>query len=173
MFENIGGKSFSDVSESMSRDFLATGYQRGSAFVDLNNDGAIDLVVTSLGEKPRILMNHALSSNHWTTLDLRGRVSNRDAIGAQVKVTTKSGRTLYEHVTTSVGFMSSSDRRVHLGLGKENEIREIEIRWPSGIVQHIEHPAADRILRIEESGSKPAATEKKAQPATKSQGVAA
>jgi len=172
MFENIGGKSFTDVSESMGKDFLAIGYQRGSAFVDLNNDGAIDLVVTSLGEKPRILMNNALNGNHWTTLDLRGRVSNRDAIGAQVKVTTKSGRTLYEHVTTSVGFMSSSDRRVHLGLGKEDEIREIEIRWPSGIVQHIEHPTADRILRIEESGSKPVATEKKSQPANMGQGVA-
>jgi hypothetical protein len=161
MFENSGGKSFADVSEAMGKDFQTPGYQRGSAFVDLNNDGAIDLVVTSLGEKPRILINNALNGNHWTTLDLRGRVSNRDAIGAKVKVTTQSGRTLYEHVTTSVGFMSSSDRRVHLGLGKEKEIREIEIRWPSGIVQHIDHPAADRILRIEESGVKPGVEEKR------------
>ena len=155
MFENEGGKSFTDVSDAMGKDFESVGYQRGSAFVDLNNDGAIDLVVTSLGEKPRILINQALNGNHWTTLDLRGRVSNRDAIGAAVKVVTKSGRTLYEHVTTSVGFMSSSDRRVHLGLGTESEMREIEIRWPSGIVQHINHPAADRILHIEEAGAKP------------------
>jgi hypothetical protein len=172
MFENIAGKSFTDVSDSMGKDFGSLGYQRGSAFVDLNNDGAMDIVVTSLGEKPKILINNALNGNHWTTLDLRGHTSNRDAIGAQVKVTTNSGRTLYEHVTTSIGFMSSSDRRVHLGLGKEDEIREIEIRWPSGIIQQITHPAVDKILRIEEPGAKPVVAEKKAQPANRGQGVA-
>jgi len=154
MFENMGGATFSDVSDRMGKDFETLGYQRGSAFVDLNNDGWIDLVVTSLGEKPRILINKALNGNHWTTLDLRGRLSNRDAIGAKVKVTTKSGRTLYEHVTTSIGFMSSSDKRLHLGLGQETEIQSIEISWPSGIVQRIEHPLVDTILHIEESGSK-------------------
>jgi len=162
MFESSGGTTFSDVSDSMGEDFETLGYQRGSAFVDLNNDGWIDLVVTSLGEKPRILINKALNGNHWTTLDLRGRISNRDAIGAKVKITTKSGRTLYEHVTTSVGFMSSSDKRVHLGLGRETEIRAIEITWPSGIVQRIEHPAVDKILHIEESGTKPYPTREKA-----------
>ena len=161
MFENIGGKTFIDVSDDMGQDFEPLGYQRGSAFVDLNNDGWIDLVVTSLGEKPRILMNKALKGNHWTTLDLRGHVSNRDAIGAKVKVTTKSGRALYEHVTTSVGFMSTSDKRVHLGLGQESEIREIEITWPSGIVQRIEHPSVDTLLHIEEAGTKPSAASEK------------
>jgi len=133
----------------------------------LNNDGWVDLVVTSLGEKPRILINNALNGNHWTTLELRGRISNRDAIGAKVKVTTISGRTLYEHVTTSVGFMSSSDKRVHLGLGQEKEIREIEIRWPSGIVQRIEHPEVDKILHIEETGTKPSTASEKAKGASK------
>jgi hypothetical protein len=171
MFENKGGTTFSDVSESMGKAFQTLGYQRGSAFVDLNNDGWIDLVVTSLGEKPRILINNALNGNHWTTLDLRGRISNRDAIGAKVKVTTKSGRTLYEHVTTSVGFMSSSDKRVHLGLGQESEIREIEIRWPSGIVQRIEHPAADKILHLEEAGTKPAVADEKGQASKRSGAV--
>ena len=150
MFRNIDGTRFEDVSSQMGSDFLVPGYQRGSAFVDLNNDGAIDLVVTSLGQPPRILLNNALSHNHWVTLDLRGTVSNRDAIGAKVKLVTESGRTLYEHVTTSVGFMSSSDRRVHFGLGKETVVRQIEIQWPSGTVQRIEHPQSDRILRVEE-----------------------
>jgi len=171
MFENSGGTTFSEVSDIMGKDFETLGYQRGSAFVDLNNDGWIDLVVTSLGEKPRILINKALNGNHWTTLDLRGSISNRDAIGAKVKVTTKSGRTLYEHVTTSVGFMSSSDKRVHLGLGKESEIREIEIRWPSGIVQRIEHPAVDKILHIEEAGTKPPVPRETRQPSTKVEAV--
>jgi hypothetical protein len=88
-------------------DFLRVGYQRDSAFGDLNDDGFIDIVVTSLNQRPRILLNSAGNSNPWVMLDLRGRDSNRDAIGAAVKLTTASGRTLYNHVTTTVGFMSS------------------------------------------------------------------
>lgn len=150
MFQNVNGKTFVDVSEQMGPDFMPLGYHRGSAFVDLNNDGFMDLVVTALGEKPRILKNNGLSQNHWLLLDLRGHSSNRDAIGARVKVTTGSGRTLYNHVTTSVGFMSSSDRRVHFGLGKETSISSIEILWPSGIVQRLEQVKADQILKVEE-----------------------
>ena len=150
MFENEGGKTFIDVTEKMGPDFAFVGYQRGSAFVDLNNDGFMDLVVTSLGQKPRILMNNALVKSHWIMFDLCGHKSNRDGIGATIKVATGSGRLLYNHVTTSVGFMSSSDRRAHFGLGSETEIDHVEIRWPSGIVQRLEHPAADRIVRVEE-----------------------
>ena len=166
MFENKEGKTFTDVSQSMGADFLSLGYQRGSAFVDLNNDGWMDIVVTTLGEKPRILINKALSRNHRVTLDLRGHASNRDAIGAKVKLTTQSGRTLYEHVTTSIGFMSSSDKRVHLGLGEETDIQQIEITWPSGIVQRVQHPAVDKILHIDESGPRPPANKPKLEPAT-------
>jgi PPE-repeat protein len=134
----------------MGPDFAFKGYQRGSAFVDLNNDGFLDVVVTSLGERPRILMNNALSGNHWIMFDLRGRRSNRNAIGASVKVTTGSGRALFNHVSPSVGFMSSSDRRVHFGLAAETKIDHVEIRWPSGTVQRIDHPAVDQILKVEE-----------------------
>jgi enediyne biosynthesis protein E4 len=150
MFKNQGGRIFIDVTDKMGPDFAFVGYQRGSAFVDLNNDGFMDLVVTSLGQKPRILMNNALVRNHWIMFDLRGRKSNRDGIGATIKVTTGSGRMLYNHVTTSVGFMSSSDRRAHFGLGVETKIDHVEIRWPSGIVQRLEHPAADQIVKVEE-----------------------
>jgi hypothetical protein len=150
MFENVDGKNLRDVTQEMGPDFAFTGYQRGSVFVDLNNDGFLDLVVTSLGEKPRILMNNGLNGNHWITFDLRGRKSNRNGIGATIKVTSGSGRTLFNHVTTSVGFMSSSDRRAHFGLGAETKIDHVEIRWPSGILQRIEHPAIDQILKVEE-----------------------
>jgi hypothetical protein len=150
MFENEGGKTFLDVSGSMGPDFSFVGYQRGSVFVDLNNDGFMDLVVTSLGERPRILRNNALVKNHWIMLDLRGHKSNRDGIGAVIKVTTASGRAIYNHVTTSIGFMSSSDRRAHFGLGSESKLASVEIRWPSGIVQRIDHPASDRIMKVDE-----------------------
>ncbi len=150
MWANVGGKTFVDVTAEMGPDFGVVGYQRGSAFADLNNDGFMDLVVTSLGEKPRILINNALNGNHWVMFDLRGHKSNRDGIGARIKVTTGSGRTLYNHATTSVGFMSSSDRRVHFGLGQEPTIEDVEIRWPSGIVQNLGHVSADRIVKVEE-----------------------
>ncbi len=150
MFENQGGKAFTDVSPEMGDNFLRTGYQRGAAFADLNNDGFMDLVVTSLNQKPRILINSAGNGNHWLLLKLTGRKSNRDAIGAKVKLTTPSGRTLYNHVTGSVGFMSTSDLRLHFGLGPETAAASIEIRWPSGAFQTLKDTAADRILRIEE-----------------------
>ena len=150
MFQNVDGKTFTDVTSKMGPDFGFVGYQRGSAFVDLNNDGFMDLVVTSLGQRPRILVNNALVRNHWILFDLRGHKSNRDGIGAGIKVVTASGRALYNHATTSVGFMSSSDRRVHFGLGAEAKLNFVEIRWPSGIVQRLDRPAVDQILKVDE-----------------------
>jgi hypothetical protein len=150
IFENRDGKEFLDVTREMGGDFLRAGYQRGSAFADLNNDGFLDIVVTSLNQKPRILFNSAGTGSHWLLLALRGGKSNRDAIGAKIKVTTPSGRTLHNHVTVSVGFMSSSDRRVHFGLGRETSASSVEIRWPSGITQKLTEVPADRILEVEE-----------------------
>ena len=150
IFENVDGKDFEDVSGEMGKDFLFAGFQRGSAFADMNNDGFPDIVVTSLNERPRILINSADNGNHWLVLDLRGHVSNRDAIGARVKVTTPSGRTLYDHVSASVGFLSSSDRRLHFGLGSERSAQSVEIRWPRGAIQTLKNVAADQILKIEE-----------------------
>jgi enediyne biosynthesis protein E4 len=121
---------------------------------DLNNDGFEDIVVTSLNERPRILMNSDGNGNHWLALELVGTSSNRDAIRAKVKVTTVSGSTLYNHVSVSVsvsvGLMSSSDKRVHFGLGGENRVKSIEIRWPRGAKQSLADVAADRYLKIEE-----------------------
>lgn len=119
----------------------------------MNNDGALDIVVTSLNDKPRILMNTAGTANHWLLLSLIGHKSARDAIGAKVKLTTASGRVLYNHVAISVGFMSSSDKRVHFGLGAETKIDSLEIRWPSGVRQTLKSLTADRILIVDEPQS--------------------
>ena len=103
-------------------------------------------------------MNSADNGNHWLMLELVGTESKRDAIGAKVKLTTASGRVLYNHVSVSVGFMSSSDKRVHFGLGAEKQVRSLEIRWPRGQIQKLGAVAADQLLKVEEPRqAKPAA----------------
>ena len=151
MFENVDGRTFRDVSGEMGADFLSQGFQRGSAFADLNNDGFMDLIVTSLGKKPRILINSADNGKHWLLVEAVGHQSNRDGIGAVMKLTTASGRTLYNHVTTSVGFMSSSDKRVHFGLGTETKVVSLQIQWPSGMVQTVRDIQVDRIVKVDEA----------------------
>jgi hypothetical protein len=151
MFQNIGGKTFRDVSTVMGSAFIRKGFHRGSAFADLNNDGSVDIVVTALNERPRILLNSGTPGAHWLLLDLVGKRSSRDAIGARVKLTTGSGRTLYNGVSISTGFMSSSDRRVHFGLGSESNIASLEIKWAGGHIQTLANVQPDRILRIEEA----------------------
>jgi hypothetical protein len=150
LLRNREGRVFEDVSERLGPDFVPKGYQRGSAFGDLNGDGFLDIVVTSLGRTPRILMSSGGNGNHWLLVDTRGKGSNRDGIGAKLTLTTASGRVLHNHVTTSVGFMSSSDRRVHFGLGGETGVRSLEIRWPSGMVQSLANVPVDRVIAVEE-----------------------
>jgi enediyne biosynthesis protein E4 len=150
LFRNQDGQQFVDVSDSLGSDFSVKGYKRGSAVGDLNGDGFPDLVVTALNQRPRILLSSGGNGNHWLWLDLVGRKSNRDAIGAKVKLTTSAGRVLQSHVAVSGGFLSSSDKRLHFGLGAEAEARSLEIRWPSGKTQTLERVKADQVLRVEE-----------------------
>ena len=150
MFENVNGQSFIDVSKEVGLTSGRAGYQRGAAFADLNNDGFMDIVVTSLRQKPRILLNSGRSGAHWLVLHLRGSSSNRDAVGAKIKAVTSRGRTLFNHVTTSVGLMSSSDPRVHFGLGDESRVALLEIRWPSGIIQQMRDLRANQTIRVDE-----------------------
>ena len=108
-------------------------------------------MVTSLNERPRIMHELGGSGNHWLVLALTGTYSCRDAIGARVKVTTASGRVLYNHVAVSVGFMSSSDKRVHFGLGPDTQASSVEIQWPrGGAVQKLTDVKADQILAVRE-----------------------
>ena len=121
---------------------------RGAAFGDFDNDGRIDVVISRLGEKPVLLRNITDGGNHWLGLTLIGRKSNRDAIGAVVHVHTAAGDQ-WNHVTTSVGYASSSDPRVHFGLGAETRAT-IEIRWPSGAVSHLDEAHVNRYLTVRE-----------------------
>jgi hypothetical protein len=94
-------------------------------------------------------MNRSEKSGHWLDVDLRGTKSNRDGIGAWIKVVSK-GMTQYNHMTTSVGYASSSDGPVHFGMGADATADLVEIHWPSGKVQTLKAVAADRILSVTE-----------------------
>lgn len=123
---------------------------RGCAFGDFDGDGRIDVITTALLQAPELWMNRSEGSGHWLAVSLQGKKSNRDGIGAVVKIVTKTGAQ-YNHMTSSVGYASSSHGPVHFGLGDQKYAELIEIRWPSGVVQALRNVAADRTISVQES----------------------
>ncbi len=143
------GKDFVDVSAASGAVFSQPWIGRGMAIGDIDNDGRIDAVVSTNDGPVHILHNETPTQNHWLTLKLVGHKSNRDAIGAEVKLGTAKGPQ-FATVSTAGSYLSSSDKRVHFGLGPESLAQSIEIRWPSGIQQTLKNVRADQILQIDE-----------------------
>jgi hypothetical protein len=146
------GHGFEDVSAQSGDVFSHAWVARGLAIGDLDNDGRLDAVVTTNDGPVHILHNETQTRNHWLLLRLVGHKSNRDAIGAEVRVVTSAGLQAAT-VSTAGSYLSSSDKRVHFGLGKQNVAQKIEIRWPSGIRQTLKDVRADQILQIDEPAS--------------------
>jgi hypothetical protein len=152
IFRNRGNLIFEDLSAKAGPSFVVPAAHRGAAFGDLNNDGRIDAVVAVLNGAPEIMMNRTTNANHWILLNLVGVKSNRDGLGAKVKITTALGLQ-YNQATTAVGYNSSSDKRVHFGLGSATSLDRIEIAWPSGIKQVLTNVKADQILTVKEAAT--------------------
>ncbi len=150
LFRNKGNLTFEDLSLKAGPTFSVPAPHRGAAFGDLNNDGKIDIVVTVLNGPPEIMMNRTNNQNHWIIFNLIGVKSNRDGLGADIKITTANG-SQYNRATTAVGYNSSSDKRVHFGLGSAYVINKVEIAWPSGIKQTLTNVKADQILTVREA----------------------
>jgi len=123
---------------------------RGAAFGDLDGDGWVDIVVTRLGEPPEIWRNRPVEGHHWLALRLEGRRSNRDGIGARIHLVAEDGREQWNHVTTSFGYASASDRVVYFGLGSARQVKKLEIFWPSGVRQELSGLECDRYLTVRE-----------------------
>jgi hypothetical protein len=149
LLANNTGKGFVDVSAQSGAIFHDAWVSRGLAVGDLDNDGRVDAVVTTNGGPAYILHNETATSNHWITLALTGHRSNRDAIGAEVKITTTSG-SQYATVSTAGSYLSASDKRVHFGLGSDTSVKSIEIYWPSGAVQTLKDVPGDKLLTVDE-----------------------
>jgi len=143
------GRGFVDVSAQSGNIFRQGWVSRGMAMGDLDNDGRLDAVVTTNDGKIHVLHNETVTRNHWMLLKLVGHNSNRDAIGAEVKLVTASGPQ-YATVSTASSYLSASDKRVHFGLGQESFAQRIEIRWPSGIRQTLKDIPVDQVLQIDE-----------------------
>jgi hypothetical protein len=139
VFRNTGAGRFEEASA-----LPGERAHRGCAFADFDQDGRIDVVTASLGDRPELWRNVSPAGNSWLILKLRGTKSNRDGIGAVVRI---GGQT--NHMTTSVGYGSSSHFGVHFGLG-QRKVVDIEIRWPSGIRQTLTNVAVNQILPVRE-----------------------
>jgi enediyne biosynthesis protein E4 len=143
------GHGFEDRSAESGDVFQMPWVGRGMAVGDIDNDGRLDAVVTTNDGPIHILHNRTSIPNHWLTLKLIGHRSNRDAIGAEVKLVTSAGQQLMT-VTTCSSYLSSSDKRVHFGLGRETTAKTVEIHWPSGVIQTLSNVHADQILAVDE-----------------------
>jgi hypothetical protein len=150
VLRSLGNGKFQDVSSQAGADFQVAAPHRGVAFGDLDNDGRIDAIVTVLNGSLQYFHNISKSSNHWITLSLVGKQSNRMGLGAQVRIAGEDGKVQYNEATTAVGYACSSDSRVHFGVGGSRVIREIELTWPNGTRQLLRDVPADQIVKIEE-----------------------
>jgi len=150
------GKRFVDVSSKSGAVFQQAWVGRGLAVGDLDNDGRVDAVVTTNDGPAYVLHNETATGNHWLTLSLVGHRSNRDGIGAEIRVTTSAG-TQMETVSTASSYLSSNDKRAHFGLGKDATASKVEIHWPSGTVQTLTDVKGDRLVQVDEPSQPPAA----------------
>jgi enediyne biosynthesis protein E4 len=152
LLRNNGNGTFQDLSEQAGPPIMASEPARGAAFGDIDNDGKIDVVVENIDGKPTILRNITADKNHWLTLRLVGKRSNRLGIGARVKLSA-GGVTQIGEVRSGGSYLSQNDLRLHFGLGSASKAETLEVRWPSGEVDRHVDLKADDFYVITEGGA--------------------
>ena len=149
LFENIGEGKFKDVSTSMGKYFMKKLVGRGACFGDYDNDGDIDAYIVNLNDRGTFLRNNKGNQNNWISLKLVGTTSNRDGIGARIKLTS-GGKIQTAQKKSTTGYLSQNDPRVHFGLANSPVVDKIEIKWPSGKLQVLDNVKINQILAIKE-----------------------
>jgi len=151
VFANRGDGTFADASDVSGVGSGTPRAHRGLAVADLDGDGRLDVVTSALGEPAELWVNETEGGNGWLRVELVGTRSNRDGIGAVVRVGAQA-----DEMTTAVGYASSSHAGVHFGLGRATKV-DIELTWPSGIVQRVNSVSANQVLRLTEPAKQRAA----------------
>jgi hypothetical protein len=150
MFHNLGKGQFEKIADgALGPDFSRPIAGRGLATADFDNDGDIDVVINNRGDYPSLLRNDGGNANHWLEVLLIGTKSNRDGVGASLKITAGD----FVHVEQSKGgmsYMSASDPRILFGLGKHTKIDSLEITWPSGQIDRLKDVTVDKIIAVKE-----------------------
>jgi hypothetical protein len=148
LYENLGGK-FRDVSALGGAALQATRVGRGLAVADFDNDGNLDVIITSLNQRPVLLRNQGVGAGNWIMIRAKGKKSNAFGLGATVTIETSEGRQVRE-INNVASYLSSNDLRLHVGLGAAKVIRQIEVLWPSGARQVLKDVAVNQVLVIDE-----------------------
>ena len=149
LYRNLGGWHFQEIKGEMGEALGVERSSRATAFADYDNDGDLDILITNLDDRPTLLRNQGGNENHWLKLQLVGTRSNRDAIGARISVEVGEVTQIAE-VRSGASYLSHNDSRVHFGLGENTTVSQLEVRWPSGLVEVFEDVQADQILLIRE-----------------------
>jgi hypothetical protein len=152
LYQNIGGGRFKDVSAESGPAFRIKHVGRGAAVADFDNDGDLDIVIADCGGPALLYRNDGGNRNHWLAIKARGRESNRFGLGSKVRVTA-GGVTQYREINPSGSYLSTSDMRLYIGLGKETIVQRLEIEWPLGKKQVLENVPAGQILNLDEANA--------------------
>ncbi|HTT61436.1 MAG TPA: CRTAC1 family protein [Bryobacteraceae bacterium] len=149
VFRNLGGTRFQALTAEAGLTAQAPSRHRGSAVGDLNEDGRLDVVDSALSAPAEIWINDSPGAGHWIAFQLEGTRSNRDGIGARIKLVA-GGAAQYNQVSFTAGYASSSAGPTHFGLGASKSADLVEVHWPSGITQQLRNVAADRVVKVKE-----------------------
>jgi hypothetical protein len=166
LYHNLGNGKFEDISESSGPGITTARSSRGLAVGDLWNDGRMSAVVSNMNEPLSLLVNQVKSGNHWIAIKTVGTKSNRDGIGAKIRVQAplandargKGGRVLVDEVRSGSSFDSNNDLRAHFGLGAATKVDWVEVRWPSGLTERFEALPVDGVRTVKEGSGKAVGT---------------
>jgi hypothetical protein len=154
LYHNQGNGKFEDISETSGPGITTARSSRGLAVGDLWNDGKMSAVVSNMNEPLSLLVNQVKSGNHWIGIKTVGTKSNRDGIGAKIRVQA-GGRAHVDEVRSGSSFDSNNDMRVHFGLGSAAKVEWLEVRWPNGLTERFEGVGVDGIRTVREGSGKP------------------